>query len=234
MAAVTSIRFPFCFNVELLKKDLQTVLGSPWVAHYNSTAFSGSWSSVALMSEGGKSSNILATPSGKAAVTETELMKSCPYFKEVANFFNCPKTTMRLLKLDAGAEVKPHRDYALGYEDGVFRLHIPVVTNSEVEFILAGERITMEEGTCWYIDANEEHSVKNCGKEDRIHLVIDCERNEWTDELFFAQAKASAFVSEQKQQSPEEIALIIAELEKMGGPVAEELARNLRQPGGMR
>lgn len=229
MAAITALRFPFKFDVNLLKKDLETVLGSSWVSHYNSMAFSGNWSSIALMSEGGKSSNIVATPSGNAPVTETEIMEKCPYFREVTATFNCPKTTVRLLRLGAGAEVMPHRDHSLGYEDGVFRIHIPVVTNPDVEFVLAGERIVMDEGTCWYIDANEEHSVKNGGKEDRIHLVIDCERNEWTNELFFSQAPESEFQSKREpEHSPEELDLMIAELERMHNPAAKTLIEELR------
>lgn len=229
MAAITALRFPFEFDADLLKNDLCAVLGPSWVSHYNSAAFSGNWSSIALMSEGGKSSNIIATPSGAEPVTETELMEKCPYFRKVAATFNCAKTTVRLLKLDAGAEVKPHRDYCLGYEDGVFRIHIPVITNADVEFVLAGERIVMDEGTCWYIDANEEHSVKNGGKEDRIHLVIDCERNAWTDELFFSQAPESEFLSDRRpKHSPEELELMIAELGQMNSPAAEKLIEELK------
>lgn len=229
MAAITSLCFPFDFDIDLLKKDLETVLGSSWVSHYNSMAFSGSWSSIALMSEGGKSSNIIATPSGSGTVTETEIMEKCPYFRKVTATFNCPKTTVRLLKLDAGAAIKPHRDHCLGYEDGVFRIHIPVVTNPGVEFLLAGERIVMDEGTCWYIDANEEHSVKNCGNEDRIHLVIDCERNEWTDELFFSQAPESEFRSErQPEHSQQELEMMISELEQMNNPVSKKLIEELK------
>jgi hypothetical protein len=230
MAKITSLKFPFEFDTQLLKQDLEKVLSQSWKSHYNSGAFSGDWSSVALLAEGGKANNIIAMPSGREPVTETEAMHGCDYFREVISGFQCPKTTVRLLRLGAGAIIKPHRDNSLGYEDGVFRVHIPVVTNESVVFMLAGERIVMEEGTCWYIDANEEHSVENRGAEDRIHLVLDCERNDRTDELFFAQAPEADFLSDRTPgYSDVERAKIIAELEQMGTPAAIALIEELRR-----
>ena len=92
--------------------------------------------------------------------------------------------SVRFLNLQAGSEIKPHRDRDLAFEMGEARIHFPVVTNEYVEFYIDHELVRMNEGECWYINANLEHKVANKGKTDRIHLVIDCEVNDWLKEVF--------------------------------------------------
>ena len=222
------IKFPLFFETEKLKKDVYKILDKDWTNHYNTNDYTGKWTSIALMSQNGKSDSIFALPSCDEKLVPTEILDSCTYFKEILNSFFFEKTAVRLLKLDAGAEVKPHSDNCLGYEDNCFRLHIPIITNSEVEFILDGKRLIMNEGECWYIDANFIHSVANRGTEDRIHLVIDGIRNEWTDNLFFKEAHENEFVRPATKTSEEEKKLIIAELQRMNLPGAIELLKDLQ------
>jgi gentisate 1,2-dioxygenase len=106
-------------------------------------------------------------------------------------------------------------------------MHIPIVTNPDVEFILDGERIIMNEGECWYIDANFIHSVANKGTEDRIHLVIDGIRNEWTDDLFFKQADKNRFIKPEKTLSDDEKTQIIAELKRMNTEASQKIIDDL-------
>ena len=167
-----------------------------------------------------------------AAITETPLMKECAYFREVLNYFQFPVLSVRLLKLEAAAEIKPHTDHELGYEDGQFRLHIPIVTNPDIEFILDGERLTMLPGECWYTNVNLLHSVANRGTADRVHLVIDGVRNAWTDELFFAQAPESSFEASREEDLDEETMIrMLEELKNnpgmAGHPLIEELEMRL-------
>ena len=224
---ITTLKFPMTFNTDRLKADLASALGHDWIAHYNTAAYSGDWNSIALMSSGGKAVNIQAFPIANVPVVETEVMNECTYFREVLESFGFAKTSVRLLRLHAGAEIKPHKDYCLGYEDGVFRIHIPIVTNPDVEFIVAGQRVIMDEGTCWYINANEEHSVANRGAEDRIHLVIDGERNAWTDTLFFSQAPEESFQLPPMPLSNEVRLQMIEELKKQDTPTARTLIATL-------
>ncbi|GAA4757458.1 MULTISPECIES: aspartyl/asparaginyl beta-hydroxylase domain-containing protein [Flavobacterium] len=224
---VRYIQFPLLFDKKLLKNDVSKVLSDNWVKHYNTNDYSGDWDSIALMSQGGKSGNIYALPSNNDEVIFTEALDSCSYFKEVINQFKFQKTSVRLLRLSVGAEIKPHKDYCLGYEDGCFRIHIPIITNPEVEFILDNTRLIMNEGECWYINANFTHSVANRGKEDRIHLVIDGIRNEWTDNLFFKNARKDGFEKKIVQNTKEEKEKIIQELRKMNTPVADKLISDL-------
>lgn len=220
---VKHIRFPFTFDVEKLQQEVQTILTQKWINHYNANDYDGDWSSIALLSQGGKSENINAIHIGNEKVSYTEITTSCTYLKNVIDSFLFEKTTVRLLRLAAGAYIKPHTDNCLGYEDGVFRIHIPIITNLNVEFILDNERLIMKEGECWYIDANFTHSVANKGTQDRIHLVIDGIRNEWTDQLFFKEANAEQFIKPEPQLSLEEKKLLLEQLKTMNTPVAEEL-----------
>lgn len=225
---VRSIKFPFVFDKEQLVVDTNKLIQKKWMNHYNSNDYSGKWTSIALMSKGGKSTNINAFSNSAEDFMPTDVLDSCNYFKEILTGFLFEKTAVRLLNLGPGAEVKPHRDHCLGYEDGMFRLHIPLITNQEVEFILDGQRLIMNEGECWYFNANFLHSVKNGGDQDRIHLVIDGIRNEWTDQLFFSQASADEFINPIPVIDADQKKLIIAELEKMNSPVAQELIKNLK------
>lgn len=224
---VRSIKFPMFFDPEKLKNDVRKIIDKNWTNHYNTNDYSGKWTSIALMSQNGKSDSIFALPSGDEKLVPTEIMESCTYFQEILDSFLFEKTAARLLKLDVGAEIKPHTDNCLGYEDGCFRLHIPIITNSEVEFILDGNRLIMNEGECWYIDANFTHSVANRGTEDRIHLVIDGLRNDWTDDLFFKEASQNEFIRPATEASEKEKQLIIAELKRMNPPNLDAILKDL-------
>ncbi|MBP1224416.1 aspartyl/asparaginyl beta-hydroxylase domain-containing protein [Flavobacterium sp. 1355] len=225
---IRSIKFPIVFDTEKLKNDLSKIINKKWTDHYNTNDYTGKWTSVALMSKDGKSDTIYALSSDNDKIVNTEILDSCTYFKEILDGFLFEKTAVRLLQLAVGAEIKPHSDHCLGYEDGSFRLHIPIITNPDVEFILDGKRLVMNEGECWYIDANFEHSVANRGKQDRIHLVIDGIRNDWTDDLFYKEASETQFHKPKTVMSEEQKLLMIAELRKMNTPAADDIIRTLQ------
>lgn len=226
---VRSIKFPFVFDKERLKNDVQKVMNKNWIDHYNTNDYEGKWTSIALMSVGGKSDNIYALNNNTEEVVYTEILDSCNYFKEILDGFLFKKTAVRLLRLAVGAEIKPHIDYCLGYEDGSFRLHIPIITNPEVEFILDDTRLIMNEGECWYIDANFTHSVANRGTIDRIHFVIDGIRNEWSDALFFKEAGQEQFIKPIPKLNENDRNRMIEELGKMNTPAAREIIANLKK-----
>ena len=96
----------------------------------------------------------------------------------------CKTTSVRFLKLGAGATIRRHRDYDLGLEDGEIRLHLPIHTNPNVEFLLDDQRVELREGELWYLNFNLHHSVHNRSDADRIHLVIDCVVNPWLQAFF--------------------------------------------------
>lgn len=226
------LKFPMQFDEQRLVKDLSRAMQSDWIPHFNTGGYTGNWNALSLYAKDGNEQNIFAFSTDQSSISETPLMKECTYFKEVLDSFKFPILSVRLLRLEAGAEIKPHTDHELGYEDGQFRLHIPIVTNPGIEFILDGEQLTMLPGECWYTNVNFVHSVANRGTEDRVHLVIDGERNAWTDELFFAQAPESSFEANREEDlSDETIIRILEEMKSnpqmAGHPIIEELERKL-------
>ena len=75
--------------------------------------------------------------------------------------------------MSPGSRIKEHRDHDLSVEDGAVRLHVPIRTSPEVDFILNGERVHMSEGECWYLRLSDPHAVYNGSGICRVHMVID-------------------------------------------------------------
>ena len=186
-----SFRLTPHFDATRLQADLDGIVASDFVPHFNTGYYTGDWSAVPLRSVGGLAANIYPDPTRKKAFADTPLLARCPYVRDVLAFFACPQQAVRFLRLRAGSVVKEHTDLDLGYEDGEVRLHIPVRTNPEVIFLLGGARVVMREGECWYNNFNLPHSVENRGPTDRIHLVIDCVVNDWLRALLLADAAAA-------------------------------------------
>lgn len=187
---ITSLQLPFYFEPELLKGELDLIPSEEWIDHFNQSIYEGNWSGVALRSVAGRPMQLYPDPTATGSFADTELLARCSYYQAVLATFQCPLTAVRLLRLQGGSSIRPHRDYRLGYEDGEVRLHVPVITNPDVAFFLDGERIPMAEGECWYVNVNLPHWVDNRSVTDRIHLVIDCVVNEWLAAYFSDPAPA--------------------------------------------
>lgn len=177
-----SCQFDIKFDQSLLSWDLAICLKTKWPVHFNQQDYSGTWSSISLRSASGSETDIHAT--ANARYQDTPLLDRCPYFRSVMDWFHCEKEAVRLLSLSPGSFIREHRDLSSGYEDGFFRIHVPIQTNDSVVFRVNGQELKMLPGSCWYANFNLPHFVSNDGGTDRIHLVIDCIRNSWSDELF--------------------------------------------------
>lgn len=188
------LKMPFQFDETNLVNDLNLLMNHQWLPHFNTGGYQGDWKVISLYSINGDANNIFVSSGDTSVVSETEVLKVCSYLKEVIDTFKFPVLSARILRLGAGAEIKPHRDHELGYENNNFRLHIPIKTNENVNFILDGIRLKMLPGECWYTNVNFIHSVSNKGETDRFHLVIDGKRNLWSDELFFSLAPEESFI----------------------------------------
>ncbi|MEM9548823.1 MAG: aspartyl/asparaginyl beta-hydroxylase domain-containing protein [Bacteroidota bacterium] len=208
------LKLPFQFDEKQLLSDLDKVLEKEWKDHFNQRVYSGDWKSIALYAPNGNPNDIFASRAEPAPIMPTMFLSDCEYFQKVFAHFKCELLSVRLLNLGPGSYIKPHRDHDLGYENGCFRLHIPIKTNPNVEFILGDVLLPMKPGECWYTNVNYEHSVVNRGNTDRVHLIIDGQRNEWSDALFFALAsKESLLTLEPITYDENTMAQIIQELE---------------------
>ncbi len=178
------LQLPFLFDSQKMQAEVAALTSAQWQLHYQTKHYEGEWSALPLRSTGGKIDNVIIAPTDLVPYENTALLQACPYIQQVLANFKCPLQAVRLLKLNAGAIIKEHRDAELHFEKGEIRIHIPVVTNDDVEFYLDKERIFLKEGECWYMNFNLPHSIINNSKVNRIHLVIDAVVNEWVKELF--------------------------------------------------
>ena len=217
-------RLPFVADPVHLVHDLRICQQRDWPVHFNRADFSGRWTSIALRSASGNETDIRAHP---GEYTNTPLLAKCLYFQTVLNQFHCQLESVRLLALAPDSVIHEHRDGQTSYEHGFFRLHIPIQTGSDVCFRVDGESLPMAAGECWYANFDLLHSVRNDGLTDRVHLVLDCRRNAWSDDLF---ARAGYdFAAEQRSQhpSPELTRQIIAELSRHSTDTARQLIQQL-------
>lgn len=225
---MAAIKFDIAYDINKLEQELQIALNSDWVNHFNTKDYEGDWKSISLRSASGATSDIYSNYTDQP-FKDTPLLEELPYIKSILADWKCEKETIRFLALYPGSEIKPHKDPGCSYHDGNFRLHIPILTNNEVDFIVENENHKLAPGTCWHMDFSKEHSVKNSGDTVRIHLVIDCLRNEWTDEIF----KAHGYQDYEPKMSIEEVKKVIAQLETHQTEVANNLIKQLKADYGL-
>lgn len=213
----------FQFDVPSLLADLATCQQKEWISHFNSNDFSGEWKSISLQSKSGKSTDIYAFSGNENVYQPTELLAECSYFQYVISQFKAPLESIRLLNLLPNSEIKTHKDQGCCYEEGIFRLHIPITTDENVDFIVAGERLEMKAGSCWYANFNLPHSVLHCGTQARVHLIIDGIRNEWSDEIFRNAGYDFELEKKENELSLDTKRQMIEMLKTMDTPAANEL-----------
>ena len=100
--------------------------------------------------------------------------------------------SVRLMRLTPGSLIKEHTDLELSVEEGTARIHVPVATNSQVEFYLNGSRVVMDAGSAWYLRLSDPHRVHNKGDSDRVHMVIDAVADDWIRTVFESAARENA------------------------------------------
>src|SRR5262245_27963102 len=181
---LSSLQLPFRFDPQLLQAELHIIQPAEWTPHYNERDYGGDWRGAALRAPIGHAYALFAGPADADGFADTPLLARCPYLQRVLAAFACPLKAVRLLRLAPGSVIREHCDPGLGYEDGEVRLHVPVLTNPEVEFYVAGERLHFEAGSCYYVNTSLPHRVSNRGTADRVHLVIDAEVNAWLQDVF--------------------------------------------------
>jgi hypothetical protein len=188
------IRLPLAFDAGLLARDLHALAAIDWIEHFVPQHYDGNWSVIPLRGRAGATHPVMMISSnpGVTAFEDTPMLAGCPYFRKILDSFACPLRAVRLMRLTAGSVIKEHRDGQLSAEDGTARIHIPVVTNPDVEFYLNGARVVLEAGSAWYLRLTDPHSVYNKGDSDRVHMVVDATVNGWLREMLEAAALQGA------------------------------------------
>ncbi len=179
-------QFSINFDSDLLQADLNRIETDSWIAHVNTRAYNGGWDVFPLRCS---AEHLDAHPILQSFAIEMvnnwhnlPVLEQCPGLHAVLQMLESHQIkvySMRLMRLHAGAEITEHRDQGVGLEHGEIRLHVPIQTNTLVEFKVNGKQAIMQPGELWYINADQPHSVTNRGNTDRIHLVIDMAVNDW-------------------------------------------------------
>jgi hypothetical protein len=175
------LQLPLSFDPVRLRRDLEVLSATPWTAHFVRQNYEGDWSVIPLRCMAGETHPIRMIYSDPTATVfqDTPLLEACPYFQAVIAAFACEVRSVRLMRLTPGSIIKEHTDLDLGVESGTARIHIPVTTNPDVEFLLNRRRVVMREGEAWYLRLGDPHAVANRGANDRVHLVLDLIANDW-------------------------------------------------------
>ena len=98
-----------------------------------------------------------------------------PIMAQIHQAYGYEKPVIRkamFAKLKAGGQIPDHCDGAVALRM-VHRIHIPIITNDSVHFLINDIDHSMKVGEIAEIDNTRFHSVRNDSQEDRIHLIID-------------------------------------------------------------
>ena len=164
-----------------MEEDVRAIQTAGWSPHFNTQYYDGDWSGIPLRSNS-LTGPLYIDPSRPDAFADLPILDQSTYLREVFAAFQAPLRSVRFLKLAPGACIREHRDFGLDLEEGVARIHIPIMTNPDVDFVLGGRMLKLLAGECWYLNLDLPHSVMNRGQTDRIHLVIDLVANSWLDQ----------------------------------------------------
>ena len=169
------VKLPVRFDPVLLARDLAALSSADWIDHFLTERYEGDWDVIPL--RGPKSAihpvMMIATTPGTKEFADAPALERCPYFREVIASFDAEVRAVRLLRLTPGSVLLEHTDHEYTDDDGTMRVHIPVVTNPDVVFLLNGTRVAMEAGTAWVLRLADPHSVANNGATDRVHMLVD-------------------------------------------------------------
>lgn len=179
---MTMIQLPRRYDVERLQRDLEG-LRSFDMARQPGPYHRGEWKGISLYAQGGRQG---AHPgyAGLDPYLPTDALLQAPYLKEILDELRCPKRVVRVLSLPPGGRIEEHNDAWANFHCGTLRLHVPIVTDPEVEFVIDGERARWMAGELWYGDFSLPHHVVNRSSIHRVHLVIDVEINDFVISLF--------------------------------------------------
>lgn len=191
-SVISFARLPCLVSLVDLQKEIESLLRQSWVDHVNKGDYRGGWDVLPLRCQ---RQYLGAHPilQGFSIADGEEwenlpVVQQCPSIGSIFNQLHCSIKAARLMRLKAGAEIKPHRDHGLSLECGEARLHVPIHTSTDVNFIVDNKTIPMRAGELWYFNADQVHEVYNRGSDDRINLVIDCVVNDWLHHTILAGA----------------------------------------------
>ncbi|RON05348.1 aspartyl beta-hydroxylase [Pseudomonas brassicacearum] len=172
-------RLPVTVPLPVLLQALAQINDSDWHSHFNRDYYTGVWSGVALVSAVDTLTEL--SPGRGEPVLRAPWLQDSRWQRALQDL-PLDMVSARLLKLGPGSRIHEHRDYDLEGPAADLRLHIPLLSPPNVDFLLDGLRIPMNAGECWFLDLSRPHSVDNRDSRERVHLVIDCRPGPWLEQ----------------------------------------------------
>lgn len=188
------VRLPLAFDPAPLRAALAAYGEGEWVRHFVHSNYEGNWSVIPLRAAAGETHPVrmIGTHPLAKRFVDTVYLERAPALQGLLAALECPLKAVRLMRLTPGSRILEHEDHDPDAEAGTARLHLPITTNAEVEFLLNRRPVTMRPGELWYLRLSEPHAVANRGATDRVHLVIEVRLNDWLQGLLGEGARAAA------------------------------------------
>jgi hypothetical protein len=188
------VRLPLAVDPAPLAADLAGFGQGEWIRHFVRSNYEGEWSVIPLRSAEGETHPVRMIGTNPLATrfVDTPYLDRAPALRALLASLDCPQKAARLMRLTPGSRILEHEDHDPDAESGTARLHLPIITNPEVEFLLNRRPVTMRPGELWYLRLSEPHAVANRGATDRVHLVVEVRLNDWLLDLLGEGARAAA------------------------------------------
>jgi hypothetical protein len=158
------VKLPIRLDAGALAREVNALPPSSWVPH--AAGFPGN-EAVRLVTPHGQPSDAFQGP-----MQPTEDLGRCPHIMQAMAELGGVWGRSRLMGLGVGGAVPRHVDTHYHWRTHL-RIHVPIITNPQVEFTCGGETVHMAPGECWVFDSFRWHEVHNRGQERRVHLVLD-------------------------------------------------------------
>ncbi|GAA3633766.1 hypothetical protein GCM10022223_60120 [Kineosporia mesophila] len=163
-------------DTDLLERLRHEVMTIPrgWQTEYGQYQ-SGGWATLSLMNSTGDPQDVMIRDCDPV---ETTLLQQMPFLRSLLRGLGLRYMWVRLARLGANSFLWEHRDYAdlKGVER--HRLHLPLVTNSSAFLVVGGNKVHLDAGQFWRLTPTFAHGVCNLFGPDRIHLIMDCYKDD--------------------------------------------------------
>lgn len=164
------------FDVSELKKAVLALEESAWNSNtYRQTAYQVHYNTKSVVL-------IFTTGNGWPDIEITheagwDLLQNVvtPIMDDILEKYYPPGGTIirsMIANLTAGNVVSSHVDGHQSFRSG-HRIHVPIVTNKKVRYMLDGRICHFNVGKIYEINNQKMHSVMNRGKDDRLTLIFD-------------------------------------------------------------
>ncbi len=159
------IRLPLTFDAGRLAEEVAQFSEQDWRGHPQDV---GGNFRLPLIAAGGDPND----DEVKGEMAPTPHLERCEYLRQVLASLDTVLGRTRLMRIDGNAEATMHVDDNYYWVDRV-RVHVPIVTSPEIEFVCGENTVHMPAGEAWLFDTWRMHNALNPTGERRIHLVAD-------------------------------------------------------------